>query len=218
MIHLLEKERLRLKGCLKHCGAICDEPIDRRLLRGHLGVGVDAIRNVEVLVRLVAERPLKSLCFNVAWLELRVSGCARTTGEDVVKMSAMTDQALNAPIMPRVLVVEDEFLIRMLVADHLRAEGFTVVEALNGDEAIAILTAGALVDLVFTDVRMPGAADGMALLEFVKRTQPELPVLMTSGHLEPQLAYAGGAAQFLPKPCDPEAVIDAIRAALRSRS
>ena len=120
--------------------------------------------------------------------------------------------------MPRVLVVEDEFLIRLLVADHLREAGFTVLEAFNGDEAIAILTAGAVVDLVFTDVRMPGAADGMALLEFVQRTQPELPVLMTSGHLEPELAYAGGAARFLPKPCDPEAVIDAIRAALSARS
>lgn len=133
-------------------------------------------------------------------------------------MSVMTDQAPQAASMPRVLVVEDEFLIRLLVADHLREAGFTVVEAFNGDEAIAILNAGALIDLVFTDVRMPGAADGMALLGFVKRTRPDLPVLMTSGHLEPQLAYAGGAAEFLPKPCDPEAVIDAVRAALWSGS
>ncbi|WP_309627310.1 response regulator [Brevundimonas sp.] len=117
---------------------------------------------------------------------------------------------------PRVLVVEDEFLIRMLVADHLRDAGFTVVEAFNGDEAIAILTSGVPIDLVFTDVRMPGAADGLELLAFVKRTRPGLPVLMTSGHLEPELAYAGGAQRFLSKPCDPDLIVNAIQAALET--
>lgn len=128
----------------------------------------------------------------------------------------MPDKDVAAPGLPRVLVVEDEFLIRMLVADHLRDAGFTVIEAFNGDEAIAILTTGAPIDLVFTDVRMPGAADGMALLAFIKRTQPDLPVVMTSGHLEPELAYAGGARRFLDKPCDPDFVVAAIRTALHA--
>jgi len=114
----------------------------------------------------------------------------------------------------RVLVVEDEFLIRMLIADHLRDAGFTVVEAINGDEAIAILMSGASIDLVYTDVRMPGSADGMAVLGFVKRTQPNMPVLMTSGHLAPEQAYAGGAEGFLAKPCDADSVVAAIQAAL----
>ena len=118
---------------------------------------------------------------------------------------------------PRVLVVEDEFLIRMLVADHLRDAGFIVIEAFNGDEAISLLTAGVPIDLVFTDVRMPGAADGMDLLSFIKRTRPDLPVLMTSGHLEPELAYSGGAERFLPKPCDPDFVVAAIQSALKSQ-
>ena len=117
---------------------------------------------------------------------------------------------------PRVLVVEDELLIRILVADHLRDAGFTLVEAFNADEAIAILTAGVPIDLVFTDVRMPGAADGMALLEFTTRTRPNVPVLITSGHLEPELAYAGGATLFVPKPCDPDALTLALRSALEA--
>ena len=117
---------------------------------------------------------------------------------------------------PRVLVVEDEFLIRILVADHLRDAGFTVIEAFNADEAIAILTAGVAIDLVFTDVRMPGAVDGIALLEFVKRTRPDVPVLITSGHLEPARAYAGGATLFLPKPCDPDMITRALRSALET--
>lgn len=103
---------------------------------------------------------------------------------------------------PRILVVEDEFLIRLLVADHLRESGFIVLEAFNGEEAIAILKSGALVDLVFTDVRMPGAIDGLGLLDFIKQAAPDLPVIVTSGHLQPDLALAGGAVQFLPKPCD----------------
>lgn len=120
-----------------------------------------------------------------------------------------------APANPvRVLVAEDEFLIRMLVSDHLREAGFTVVEAFNGDEAIVILETGAPFDLVFTDVRMPGAADGMALLSFMTRTRPGVPVVMTSGHLEPALAYAEGARRFLAKPSDPEVIEAAIRAAL----
>jgi len=118
----------------------------------------------------------------------------------------------------RVMVVEDEFLIRMLICDHLRDAGFTVVEALNGDEAIDMLSAGAFVDLVYTDVRMPGRADGMEVLRFIKQTRPELPVLMTSGHLEPGLALSGGACGFLAKPTEPEAIVAAIQAALEPRA
>lgn len=114
----------------------------------------------------------------------------------------------------RVLLVEDEFLIRMLIADHLRDAGLTVVEAINGDEAIEILMSGALIDLVYTDVRMPGSADGMAVLGFAKRTRPNMPVLMTSGHLAPERAYACGAERFLAKPCDVDFVVAAIQAAL----
>ena len=133
-----------------------------------------------------------------------------------MQSSSMPDEDLAPTDAPRVLVVEDEFLIRMLVADHLRDAGFAVVEAFNGDEAIAILTSGAPIDLVFTDVRMPGDADGLEVLAFVKRTRPDLPVLMTSGHLEPELAYAGGAERFLSKPCDPDLIVAAVQAALET--
>lgn len=119
-----------------------------------------------------------------------------------MQFNSMPDQALITDDAPRILIVEDEFLIRMVVADHLRDAGFHVTEAFNGDEAIEILKSGAAVDLVFTDVRMPGLTDGMGVLRFVKESQPHLPVMMTSGHLEPALAYAGGASQFLSKPCD----------------
>lgn len=133
-----------------------------------------------------------------------------------MQLNSMPEEDAGTAGLITVLVVEDEFLIRMLVADHLRDAGFVVIEAFNGDEAIDILTTGTVIDLVFTDVRMPGSADGMDLLAFVKQTRPDLPVLMTSGHLEPELAYSAGAERFLSKPCDPDFVVSAIRTALGS--
>ena len=133
-----------------------------------------------------------------------------------MQSSTPPDPALVTDEAPRILVVEDEFLIRMVVADHLRDARFSVVEAFNGDEAIAMLKSGAGIDLVFTDVRMPGSADGLDVLRFVKEHRPELPVMMTSGHLEPKLAYAGGASRFMPKPCNLDLLTVTIQAILKA--
>jgi CheY-like chemotaxis protein len=64
------------------------------------------------------------------------------------------------PGVPRILVVEDEALIRFVIADALRELGASVVEAASADEAWQYLTAGGSVDLVFTDHRMPGSMTG----------------------------------------------------------
>lgn len=101
---------------------------------------------------------------------------------------------------PAVLIVEDEFLVRMVAAQALREAGWEVVEASNGTEALAFLHSGAPVDLIFTDVQMPGPVDGLALLAFVRQTIPDVPVIVSSGHLKPELALDAGAAAFLPKP------------------
>ena len=131
-----------------------------------------------------------------------------------MQSKSLPDLSLVPAYAPRILVVEDEFLIRMVVSDHLRDAGFTVIEAFNGDEALKILGSGALVDLIFTDVRMPGLVDGLGLLAYITRHRPTLPVIVTSGHLEPRLAYEGGATDFLPKPCSLVAVTGTVRAAL----
>ena len=130
-----------------------------------------------------------------------------------MQLDRMMDEAGAVADALRVLVVEDEFLIRIVVADHLRDCGFRVVEAFSADEAIGLLIGGVPVDLIFTDVRMPGDADGMDLLAFVRDTRPHIPVIMTSGHLTPHQAVAGGAAAFLAKPCDLDAVVEALRSA-----
>ncbi|MBD8552078.1 response regulator [Sphingomonas sp. CFBP 8764] len=126
-------------------------------------------------------------------------------------MNAVTEA--TASTLPkhklRLLVVEDEIFIRMFVCDTLRDAGYDVIEAVCGDEALDILKSGLSVDLVISDVRMPGATDGLALLAFVQSNVAGLPVILTSGHLSPDIALADGAAQFLAKPFK---VADALKA------
>ncbi len=128
---------------------------------------------------------------------------------------------LDAPIPSArscILVVEDEVLIRLMVSDELRDEGYDVIEAFNADEALAVLKSSVRVDLIFSDVRMPGSLDGLGLLAVVKTSFPALPVILTSGHLEPATAKTQGATQFLPKPFRLDAVVTAIQRELARNS
>ena len=114
-----------------------------------------------------------------------------------------------------ILVVEDETFVRWAVAEALRDTGYEVIEAANGDEAADILRAGVPFDLVFSDVRMPGSLDGLALLRLLRASRPETPVLVTSGHAEAASILASGARCFVRKPYDLEALIGLIEEALR---
>lgn len=99
-----------------------------------------------------------------------------------------------------ILLVEDEFLIRMAVGDSFRDAGFEVVEAFNGDEAIDVLMAGKPIDVILSDVHMPGSVDGIGLLRFVRANFPHIPTIIASGRLESHVALAEGAIAFLSKP------------------
>jgi len=109
-----------------------------------------------------------------------------------------------------VLIVEDEFLVRMTASDALRDAGYHVLEAMSGDEAVEILASGVSVDLIFSDVRMPGSLDGLGLLGHVQAAFPGLPFIMTSGHLQPGLADVDRASRFLAKPYRLEQVFQMI--------
>ena len=112
-----------------------------------------------------------------------------------------------------ILVVEDEMLIRMLLSDGLRDEGYRVIEACDGDEALVILDTVAP-DLIISDVRMPGSLDGLGLLAVVKRNLPDLPVIITSAHLGSENALLQGATQFVPKPYTMRLVLEAVQSGL----
>src|SRR5580700_2917182 len=84
---------------------------------------------------------------------------------------------------PVVLVVEDEFLIRMNAAEMIEEAGFEVVEASNADEAVAILEARLDIAVVFTDIQMPGSMDGLKLAKAVRDRWPPIHIVATSGHV-----------------------------------
>lgn len=105
----------------------------------------------------------------------------------------------NEDLWPiHVLVVDDETLIRSLLADELRDAGFRVVEAVNADEALDYMSARSDIDLVFTDIRMPGSMNGLELAAVLHDEDPSLPIIITSGNAGPDGACGLGA--FLPKP------------------
>jgi CheY-like chemotaxis protein len=87
---------------------------------------------------------------------------------------------------PAILLVEDEAVLRALLAEELRFAGMTVIEAANADEAWAFLQAGGSVSLLLSDVAMPGSMDGIALMKLVRAAYPEIRVVITSGNLGPR--------------------------------
>lgn len=102
-----------------------------------------------------------------------------------------------------ILVVEDEVLIRMDVSDQLIERGHEVMEAGSGEDARDLLLSGQHVDLVFTDVDMPGSPNGVKLAHEVASRWPSTAIIVTSGKglLDEQVLPEG--VPFLPKPYDP---------------
>jgi len=90
--------------------------------------------------------------------------------------------APNAP--PKVLVVEDEVLVRAATSQHLRSCGFVVLEAVQVDDAVALLRADPTIDAVFADVRLPGSRSGLELTLLIQRDYPNVKVLLTSGVMQ----------------------------------
>ena len=114
----------------------------------------------------------------------------------------------------RILLVEDEGLIRLMTAEILRDEGFEVVEAWDGDEAARLLDGLDGFDVLFTDVRMPGTLDGIDVAVHARRRYPAIPVLVVAGYAAQLMSRLGAldpAAVFISKPYDLEEVVDALR-------
>ena len=84
---------------------------------------------------------------------------------------------------PVVLAVEDEAMILLVSADYLREGGFEVIEARNAEEALAVLESDIHVDVLFSDVRMPGEMDGVGLARWARLHRPQIAILLTSGFL-----------------------------------
>jgi PAS domain S-box-containing protein len=116
-----------------------------------------------------------------------------------------------------VLVVEDDAQVRRLTASRLEDLGYRVVQCADGAGALQVIESAQSVDLLFSDVVMPGGLNGRQLAEAARQRRPNLRILLTSGYADGALAdRAAGSETFsiLTKPYDKRALAERIRAAL----
>ncbi len=119
----------------------------------------------------------------------------------------------------RVLLVEDEVLIRLVAAEMLRDEGFEVFEAGDGDAARGLLDGSDGFDVLFTDVRMPGTLDGIDVAMHARRRHPVIPILVVSGyaaHLAKRLGVLDPATVFMSKPYSLVEVLAVLQGLIRT--
>ncbi|HNB26899.1 MAG TPA: PAS domain S-box protein [Alphaproteobacteria bacterium] len=116
-----------------------------------------------------------------------------------------------------ILVVEDDAKVRRLALAQLESLGYRAIEAANGKEALAIVESGAVIDLLFTDVVMPGGMTGVQLAEAATKLRPRLRVLFTSGYAEGSMQHRGvgePGIKLLSKPYRKQLLAQKIREAL----
>ena len=129
-------------------------------------------------------------------------------------LRAPSEDGASSPV---VLIVEDVVLVRLLIADSLRARGFNVIEAADGEQAVQALEAGLPVHAVLTDIYMPGASlNGIELARWIRSHRPELPVFLGSGvHTDlPANEAALSSGPLLVKPYNFDTLAKRLRAAL----
>src|ERR1700722_9626164 len=112
---------------------------------------------------------------------------------------------------PKVLVVEDEMLLRMRAVDIVEDAGFTPIEAVNADEALAILESRSDVDLLFRDIQLPGSIDGLKLAHAVHERWPSIGIILVSGKLTPTDSERPADSRFFGKPLEVKQMIAEIR-------
>jgi len=109
--------------------------------------------------------------------------------------------------LPAVLVVEDEMLLRMRAMDMVEDAGFTPVEAINADDALGILESRSDIELLFTDIQMPGSMDGLKLAYAVHARWPLIKIILVSGQLKLTDDDKPADSRFFGKPLDVKQMI-----------
>jgi CheY-like chemotaxis protein len=125
-------------------------------------------------------------------------------------MSAALNLTPETRQLPTVLLVEDEVLVRMMLADQLREAGCTVVEASDADEALVLLRQNLVrIEVVISDIRMPGSMDGLGLAHVIRSECPKLKIILMSAH---HTSLEGPDYDaFFPKPYDGPAIIRKVK-------
>src|ERR1700710_2640293 len=113
--------------------------------------------------------------------------------------------------VPNVLIVEDEMMLRMRAADIVEDAGFRPVEAVNADEAMAILESRSDISLLFTDIQMPGSMDGLKHAHAVHDRWPSIKIILVSGQVKPSEADKPADSRFFGKPIEVKQMIAELR-------
>jgi two-component system, response regulator PdtaR len=111
------------------------------------------------------------------------------------------------PVVPVVLVVEDEVLVRLAAVGMLEDAGFRMIEAVNADQALELLAADSDVQLLFTDVNMPGTINGLALARQVHDRWPHIGIMVASANRVPQPEDMPAGSRFEQKPYSIDEVV-----------
>lgn len=109
-----------------------------------------------------------------------------------------------------VLMVEDESLLLEVITADLEDAGFAVTQAATAEIALDLLKGGVAVDILFTDIRLPGAMDGWQLAEAARELRPDLPIIYATGFTQTPPRLTEGSV-FFTKPYRASAIIKAIR-------
>ena len=117
---------------------------------------------------------------------------------------------------PKVLVVEDEMVLRMRAVDIVEDAGFTPVEAVNADEALSILESRSDISLLFTDIQMPGSIDGLKLAYAVHKRWPSIRIILVSGQVSLADADKPTNSRFFGKPLEVKQIIAELQAMVGS--
>lgn len=132
----------------------------------------------------------------------------------------MCPDAATPTLVETILVVEDDVLIRRVISEYLRSCGFKVIEAANADEALIVLQKSELaVDIVFSDIEMPGTLDGFGLAQWIRAHRPDLGVILAgsvsrAASVTTELCHDGP----IPKPYEPRLVADRIHRLVAARA
>lgn len=119
---------------------------------------------------------------------------------------------------PVVLVVEDSAIIRMSAVDLVLSAGYEALEAGDADEAIRILETRDDIDLVFTDVQMPGTMDGIKLSHYIRDRWPPVKLIVASGAAIVEESMLPAGSRFFPKPYDDLTITEAMQRLLSSEN
>ncbi|WP_407118572.1 PAS domain S-box protein [Bradyrhizobium sp. LMG 9283] len=142
----------------------------------------------------------------------------RSTGVQETEFEALQ----NAPVTggnEKILIVEDDALVRQYVVTQVKSLGYTALEAANGAEALAIIDSDETIDLLFTDIIMPGNMNGRQLADEAARRRPDLKTLFTSGYTENAIVHHGrldSGVLLLAKPYRKSELAKMLRTALAS--